>query len=69
MGEPAAAPAPPMTELEGLQLKCNEITDESLESTRRMVGVPVVTSLPSKFLSCSLDLGTCAKFSECERHG
>ena len=36
MGEPAAAPAPPMTELEGLQLKCNEITDESLESTRRM---------------------------------
>ena len=32
----AAPPAPPMTELEGLQLKCNEITDESLESTRRM---------------------------------
>lgn len=32
----AAPPAPPMTELEGLQLKCNEITDESLDSTRRM---------------------------------
>ena len=35
-GEAAAPPPPPMTELEGLQLKCNEITDESLESTRRM---------------------------------
>lgn len=35
-GEDAAPPAPPMTELEGLQLKCNEITDESLDSTRRM---------------------------------
>ena len=36
MADPAAAPPPPMTELEGLQLKCNELTDESLESTRRM---------------------------------
>ena len=27
---------PPMTELEGLQLKCNELTNESLDSTRRM---------------------------------
>ena len=36
MAAPAPAPAPPMTELEGLQLKCNELTDESLESTRRM---------------------------------
>jgi len=27
---------PPLTELEGLQLKCNTVTDESLESTRRM---------------------------------
>ena len=36
MAEPAAPQAPPMTELEGLQLKCNELTDESLESTRRM---------------------------------
>ena len=35
-GEAAAPPPPPMTELEGVQLKCNEITDESLESTRRM---------------------------------
>merc|ERR1711899_42481 len=35
----AAAPeAPPqqLTELESLQLKCNQVTDESLESTRRM---------------------------------
>ena len=36
MAEPAAPPPPPMTELEGLQLKCNELTDESLDSTRRM---------------------------------
>lgn len=36
MADPAAPAPPPMTELEGLQLKCNEITDESLESTRRM---------------------------------
>ena len=35
MAAEAEAPAPPLTELEGLQLKCNQITDESLESTRR----------------------------------
>ena len=29
-------PDPPLTELEGLQLKCNQVTDESLDSTRRM---------------------------------
>ena len=28
---------PPLTELESLQLKANQITDESLESTRRMI--------------------------------
>jgi synaptosomal-associated protein 25 len=28
---------PPLTELESLQLKANTITDESLESTRRMI--------------------------------
>lgn len=28
---------PPLTELESLQLKANNITDESLESTRRMI--------------------------------
>ena len=28
---------PPLTELESLQLKSNQITDESLESTRRMI--------------------------------
>ena len=36
MAAPPPAAPPPMTELEGLQLKCNELTDESLESTRRM---------------------------------
>ena len=34
-GEPVED-GPPLTELEGLQLKCNQVTDESLESTRRM---------------------------------
>ena len=38
----AAAPAAQepnreLTELEGLQLKCNQVTDDSLESTRRMM--------------------------------
>ena len=28
---------PPLTELESLQLKANNITDESLDSTRRMI--------------------------------
>ena len=28
---------PPLTELESLQLKANQITDDSLESTRRMI--------------------------------
>ena len=28
---------PPLTELEALQLKSNQITDDSLESTRRMI--------------------------------
>ena len=28
-----------MTELDGLQLKCNQMTDESLESTRRMMNL------------------------------
>ena len=30
---------PPLTELESLQLKANQITDESLESTRRMISL------------------------------
>jgi len=33
---PPEEEGPPLTELEGLQLKCNTVTDESLESTRRM---------------------------------
>ena len=33
------APEPPLTELESLQLKCNNLTDDSLESTRRMKGM------------------------------
>ena len=37
--EPAPAPEPALTELESLQLKCNSVTDESLESTRRMKGM------------------------------
>ena len=30
---------PPLTELESLQLKANQVTDESLESTRRMIAL------------------------------
>ena len=30
---------PPPTELESLQLKANQVTDESLESTRRMISL------------------------------
>ena len=30
---------PPLTELESLQLKANQTTDESLESTRRMIAL------------------------------
>ena len=33
---PQEEEGPPLTELESLQLKCNQITDESLDSTRRM---------------------------------
>jgi len=33
---PAEEEGPPLTELESLQLKCNQITDDSLDSTRRM---------------------------------
>jgi len=36
-GQPQAEEeGPPLTELESLQLKCNQVTDESLDSTRRM---------------------------------
>jgi len=30
---------PPLTELESLQLKCNEITDESLVSLKRILNL------------------------------
>ncbi|KAK3923909.1 Synaptosomal-associated protein 25 [Frankliniella fusca] len=37
---PAAAPeGPPRTELQELQLKAGQVTDESLESTRRMLAL------------------------------
>jgi len=35
----ADIPDEPLTELEGLQLKCNQLTDDSLESTRRMMNM------------------------------
>jgi len=34
-----AEPAPPKTELQELQMKANQVTDESLESTRRMLAL------------------------------
>ena len=36
-GAAAADDGPQLSELESLQLKANKITDESLESTRRMI--------------------------------
>uniref|UniRef100_A0A1B6F4I9 Synaptosomal-associated protein n=3 Tax=Proconiini TaxID=565685 RepID=A0A1B6F4I9_9HEMI len=36
---PAAEPGPPKTELQELQLKAGQVTDESLESTRRMLAL------------------------------
>ncbi|XP_054262688.1 synaptosomal-associated protein 25 isoform X2 [Macrosteles quadrilineatus] len=36
---PAAEPGPPKTELQELQLKAGEVTNESLESTRRMLAL------------------------------
>ena len=38
-GEQPPPPPRQLTELESLQLQCNEKTDESLESTRRMKGM------------------------------
>lgn len=37
--EPQQDEGPPLTELESLQLKANQVTDESLESTRRMISL------------------------------
>lgn len=37
--EPAQDEGPPLTELESLQLKANQVTDESLDSTRRMISL------------------------------
>ncbi|XP_070503709.1 synaptosomal-associated protein 25 isoform X3 [Chironomus tepperi] len=39
MPAPTTEPAPPKTELQELQLKAQEKTDESLESTRRMLAL------------------------------
>lgn len=40
MAADAAQPeGPPLTELESLQLKANQITDDSLDSTRRMISL------------------------------
>ncbi|CAH1728695.1 unnamed protein product [Chironomus riparius] len=39
MPAPTTEPAPPRTELQELQLKATEKTDESLESTRRMLAL------------------------------
>ena len=35
----ADIPDEPLGELEGLQLKCNQVTDDTLESTRRMMNL------------------------------
>ena len=42
---------PPLTELESLQLKANQVTDESLESTRRMISLcEDVSNFITKFI-------------------
>ena len=41
---------PQLSELDSLQLKANKITDESLESTRRMINLCEEVS-PKKFLA------------------
>ena len=41
---------PPLTELESLQLKANQVTDESLESTRRMIALCEDVSIISALL-------------------
>ncbi len=43
---------PPLTELESLQLKANNITDDSLESTRRMIQLCEDVSLNSDIHIC-----------------
>ena len=62
----AEADGPPLTELESLQLKANQVTDESLESTRRMIALCedvswtvtwVKSALPKcTMLDCTSDL-------------
>ena len=44
---------PQLSELESLQLKANQITDESLESTRRMISLCEEVSLLKSWLSKS----------------
>jgi len=39
MAAPAEQAAPPKTELQELQMKANQTTDDSLESTRRMLAL------------------------------
>ena len=43
--------APQLSELESLQLKANQITDESLDSTRRMIALCEEVSLLRNWLS------------------
>lgn len=37
--EAPPAPAKPKTELEAIQMQANQVTDDSLESTRRMMAL------------------------------
>ena len=43
---------PPLSELESLQLKANNITDDSLDSTRRMIQLCEDVSLNTITLVC-----------------
>ena len=48
---------PPLTELESLQLKANQVTDESLESTRRMITLCEDVSLRATMWGISAPFG------------
>ena len=50
MAAPAADDGPQLSELESLQLKANKITDESLESTRRMINLCEEVRHPNKLI-------------------
>ena len=54
---------PPLTELESLQLKANAVTDDSLESTRRMIALCEDVSACKELKSATFFSQTSFRFS------